>query len=190
MAGITEVNPLIPHYRCPHCHHTEFFDDPKVKSGYDLPDKVCPECGHVMKGDGQNIPFQTFLTKGKTPDIDLNFSNEYQAKAHAFIRDVFGEAHAYRAGTIGTIQEKTAYGYVSGYCEKMGITDMRRVMRNYLAQGCQEVKRTTGQHQEESSSFRKNTKPKTSHRSSILPTIRILSGKQRTTTSMIFMTMY
>ncbi|MBR2726452.1 MAG: PolC-type DNA polymerase III [Solobacterium sp.] len=146
MAGITEVNPLIPHYRCPHCHHTEFFDDPKVKSGYDLPDKVCPECGHVMKGDGQNIPFQTFLTKGKTPDIDLNFSNEYQAKAHAFIRDVFGEAHAYRAGTIGTIQEKTAYGYVSGYCEKMGITDMRRVMRDYLAQGCQEVKRTTGQH--------------------------------------------
>ena len=148
MSGITEVNPLRPHYLCPSCHYSEWIDDPEVKSGFDLPDKKCPHCGAVMRGNGQNIPFQTFLgfNADKTPDIDLNFSNEYQWRAHAFIKQVFGEDHAFRAGTIGTVAEKTAYGYVTGYCEKMNITDMRRTMKDYLASGCQNVKRTTGQH--------------------------------------------
>lgn len=148
MSGITEVNPLPPHYLCPHCKHSEWIEDINVKSGYDLEDKECPICGQRMKGNGQNIPFQTFLgfDADKTPDIDLNFSNEYQAKAHAFIRDIFGEKHAYRAGTIGTVAERTAYGYVLGYCERMKITNMRNAMRDYLASGCQNVKRTTGQH--------------------------------------------
>ena len=148
MSGITEVNPLRPHYLCPKCHYSEWIDDPEVKSGFDLPDKTCPHCGAAMRGNGQNIPFQTFLgfNADKTPDIDLNFSNEYQWRAHAFIKEVFGEDHAFRAGTIGTVAEKTAYGYVTGYCEKMNITDMRRTMKDYLASGCQNVKRTTGQH--------------------------------------------
>ncbi|MDO4414887.1 MAG: PolC-type DNA polymerase III [Erysipelotrichaceae bacterium] len=148
MSGITEVNALKPHYLCPKCHYSEWIDDPEIKSGFDLPDKVCPHCGSVMKGNGQNIPFQTFLgfNADKTPDIDLNFSNEYQWRAHAFIKEVFGEDHAFRAGTIGTVAEKTAYGYVTGYCEKMNITDMRRTMKDYLASGTQNVKRTTGQH--------------------------------------------
>lgn len=147
MAGITEVNALEPHYLCPHCHYSEWIDDPEVKSGFDLPDKTCPKCGHIMKGNGHNIPFQTFLgfNADKVPDIDLNFSNEYQWRAHAFIREIFGEDHAFRAGTIGTVAEKTAFGYVSGYCEKMNIT-MRRPMKEYLAAHCQNVKRTTGQH--------------------------------------------
>ncbi len=148
MSGITEVNPLPPHYLCPQCHYSEFISSIQCASGFDLPDRTCPHCGHVMRGNGHNIPFQTFLgfNADKTPDIDLNFSNEYQARAHAFIKEVFGEKHAYRAGTIGTVAEKTAYGYVSGYCEKMNITDMRRVMKDYLAVNCQDVKRTTGQH--------------------------------------------
>ena len=148
MSGITEVNALPPHYLCPSCHYSEFFDDPKIKSGFDLPDKVCPKCSATMKGNGHNIPFQTFLgfNADKVPDIDLNFSNEYQWRAHAFIKEVFGDRHAFRAGTIGTVAEKTAYGYVSGYCEKLEISDMRRPMRDYLAKNCQNVKRTTGQH--------------------------------------------
>jgi DNA polymerase-3 subunit alpha (Gram-positive type) len=148
MSGITEVNPLKPHYLCPHCHYSEWIDDPEVKSGFDLPDKKCPKCGTVMHGNGQNIPFQTFLgfNADKVPDIDLNFSNEYQWRAHQFIKEVFGETHAFRAGTIGGVADKTAYGYVSGYCEKMGIEDMRRPMKDYLAKGCTDVKRTTGQH--------------------------------------------
>ncbi len=148
MSGITEVNALKPHYLCPKCHYSEWLDDPSIKSGFDLPDKKCPKCGAIMKGNGHNIPFQTFLgfNADKVPDIDLNFSNEYQWRAHEFIKEVFGEDHAFRAGTIGTVAEKTAYGYVSGYCEKMGIDNMRRTMKDYLAKGCQNVKRTTGQH--------------------------------------------
>ena len=148
MSGITEVNPLPPHYLCPACHYSDFLEEGAAASGFDLPDKPCPHCGTIMRGNGHNIPFQTFLgfNADKTPDIDLNFSNEYQARAHAFIKEVFGEAHAYRAGTIGTVAEKTAFGYVSGYCEKMNISNMRRVMKEYLAVNCQDVKRTTGQH--------------------------------------------
>ena len=148
MSGITEVNPLKPHYRCTCCHYTEWIDDPEVKSGFDLEEKKCPKCGGIMKGDGQNIPFQTFLgfNADKVPDIDLNFSNEYQWRAHEFIKEVFGANHAFRAGTIGTVADKTAYGYVTGYCEKMHREDMRRAMKDYLAKGCTNVKRTTGQH--------------------------------------------
>lgn len=147
MSGITEVNPLEPHYLCPNCHYSEWIDDPEIKSGFDLEDKPCPKCGTMMSGNGHNIPFQTFLgfNADKVPDIDLNFSNEYQWRAHAFIREIFGENHAFRAGTIGTVAEKTAFGYVSGYCEKMNI-NMRRPMKEYLAAHCQNVKRTTGQH--------------------------------------------
>ena len=148
MSGITEVNPLKPHYLCTQCHYSEWIDDPEVKSGFDLPNKTCPKCGGIMKGNGQNIPFQTFLgfNADKVPDIDLNFSNEYQWRAHEFIKEVFGANHAFRAGTIGTVADKTAYGYVTGYCEKMHLEDMRRPMKDYLAKGCTNVKRTTGQH--------------------------------------------
>lgn len=148
MSGVTEVNPLTPHYLCPKCHYSEWIKDPEVRSGFDLEDKECPKCGSTMKGNGHNIPFATFLgfNADKVPDIDLNFSNEYQWRAHEFIKEVFGASHAFRAGTIGTVADKTAYGYVSGYCEKMHHEDMRRPMKDYLAKGCTNVKRTTGQH--------------------------------------------
>ena len=146
LADITEVNPLPPHYICPKCHHFSWIND--AASGYDAKDIKCPNCSNIIKGDGQNIPFETFLGfKGdKVPDIDLNFSNEYQARSHLFTREVFGEKNVYRAGTISKVAEKTAFGYVKGYCEEKNILNMTRAQRQRLASGCEDVKRTTGQH--------------------------------------------
>ena len=153
MSGITEVNPLSAHYICPSCHFVDF-DSEYVKpysmkgmSGCDMPDRDCPCCGKPLKKEGHDIPFETFLGfKGnKEPDIDLNFSGEYQAKAHKYVEVIFGEGKAFRAGTIGTIADKTAYGYVKGYYEDRGI-HKRSCELARLAVGCTGVKRTTGQH--------------------------------------------